>query len=218
MTQVLCIKRSALTSQGVPTDAVAGVYNFDLSKCQESDFSFLERSVVDDSAVGENSAIGIENPQVLGYVVVRNGNKFLSYSRKHTPNEQRLKDLRSIGFGGHADFDESYNSLGVIQFMHAELRREMAEELCVPSFNASFATAYNKVLIDMRDDKEPEKVAVGKVHMGYVYQLPLTPELVQETREAQDLKWLDLSELLADIDSYETWSQLLIKGFLEAVI
>lgn len=219
MTNVLCVSRSALTEQGVPNTG-HGLYRFNLGKVSHGNFSFLERAIVDDKAVGENSRLGIANPQVLGYIVVRHGDEVLTYARKHSPNEQRLLGSRSLGFGGHADWNESWHYQDdAVNFVMGEAVRELAEELNLNCEYAKQLTELGRVIIDMRENSDPAKkgqVPVGQVHMGYVLELWVpSKDVVEETKEAQDLKWVTLdSELTKDHDLYESWSQILMDEYL----
>lgn len=219
---VLCISRNALSAQGVPS-VNFGMYPFDLEKVGLEAFQFFDRAIVDDKAVGANSDIGIQNPQVLGYIIVRHGDEVLTYARKHSPNEQRLLGSRSLGFGGHADgsmfsiFEEFADN--VFDFINHTAARELKEELELPYEIASHVKDIKQVIIDMRDNTDPAKldqVAVGKVHMGYVMELWLKDKsIVKSTKEAQDLKWVTTDgALTADRDLYESWSQILMDNYL----
>lgn len=218
MTNVLCIDRTALTKQNVPR-ILHGLYDFDLRVTSCKEFSFIDRDVVDDKTPGDNSNLGIENPQVLGYILVRHGNEVLTYARKYSPNEQRLLGSRSLGFGGHADFNELWHTETPTGFVLGEAVRELAEELNIIPAYARDIKEIKKVIIDMRDNTDPKKldqVAVGKVHMGYVLELWIPhKDIAEPTKEAQDLKWVTLdSELTNDRELYESWSQILMDEYL----
>ena len=68
--------------------------------------------------------------QVIGYVLVRQGNNFLGYRRKGT--EERLNGKVSIGFGGHttvADIGIIGDLINVTNSVRKACLRELNEEL-----------------------------------------------------------------------------------------
>lgn len=232
--QVMCINRELLSAVGIPTDG-AGVYAHDFaSLIQEastdspSDIMYLSRNIVDTKLSGSKlysmtGALGVQFPQMLGYITVRCGDKYLSYARK-VSGESRLLGSRSIGFGGHSEPDDLQTRMDGNNEVHFDplssfmltASRELEEELnmTMDVFTSGLVgeQTLKHVILDNRPDaKDPSKLAVGQVHAGFVITVEIAdPSLVSETKEAQTLQWLTLEELKADFDMYESWSQLLI--------
>lgn len=235
--QVMCINRDILTQAGVPSTG-AGVYEAPLAAILDqtstddpSDILYLSRNIVDTKLSGTkiselSATIGIQFPQLLGYIQVKCGGKYLSYARE-VSGEARLLNSRSIGFGGHSepedittvthgDGDEYFSPIHSFMLTAS---RELEEELGLPRSDFYDGLDNDRtlkhIIVDARpNEKDPTKLAVGEVHVGIVITVDIASEdLVKETTEAKQLKWLTLEELKADFDMYESWSQLLIEHF-----
>ncbi len=117
------------------------------------------------------------------------------YTRGKGQGEKRLHALRSIGIGGHisredADGDDLYRS-GMLRELHEEviLDTDYAEEL------VGF----------IYDDTTP----VGRVHLGVVHSLKLlTGDARARESDLVDSGFEPVDRLKADLDRFETWSQL----------
>ena len=139
--------------------------------------------------------------QLIPYVVIEHGGKFLSYVRGTRAGETRLVGKRSIGIGGHInpaddmplfaeDFRDAYLSA---------VQREVAEEISVDS-------PHTDRIIGLLNDDSTE---VGQVHLGIVHLWRL--ERAQVSRREQmitQMEFLDLPALRRAQDSLETWSAL----------
>ncbi|MFC1500009.1 phosphoesterase [Candidatus Zixiibacteriota bacterium] len=149
--------------------------------------------------------------QLVVYVLVRSGDLVLRYRRTQKTDEQRLKELYSIGVGGHVNVgDHSQFSLFQtdpdfnIEFIRDAAWREIDEEVSVDT----------KIL------REPELTCfinddtndVGKVHFGIVWQLDLSEPAVsvKGTKGIGELEFMLLDRLIEEREQFETWSQLLI--------
>lgn len=201
---VLCISREELVKQGIPSDAL-GVYHFDLESVPDDSFHFINRKVVDSTVAGSfDEQVGQNFPQILGYVVLKHEDKYLSYARKYS-GELRLLGNRSIGFGGHADIEDSRvkedGSINPAAVIEDSVERELREEL---DYNRWVSIPRKAELIV--DTSNP----VGKVHVGLLVMLDANPHDLTSTKETQDLQWLTLEELQADRDLYEGWSKIVI--------
>lgn len=164
--------------------------------------------------------------QPIPYIVVKNGDKLLSYLRTPKGGEQRLHSNIAVGFGGHVDLaDVVVDEDGVINLratMAKAALRELSEELGV-------------TLTDEMLEKHPDLLAythviqsqakpVDAVHIGFVVSIDLsvlpsdefnfedaignvkqmTPA---ELRAAHDLTGADRLEL-------ETWAGLVVDQIL----
>jgi len=149
--------------------------------------------------------------QLVVYVLVRSEDLILRYRRTSKTDEQRLKELSSIGIGGHVNVgDRSQFSLFQadsdfnMEFIRDAAWREIDEEISV----------------DAKIIREPELTCfinddtndVGKVHFGIVWQLDLAEPAVsvKGTRGIGELEFVPLDRLVGDREGFETWSQLLI--------
>lgn len=191
--------------------------------------------------VAMSDAIAHIAPQLLAYVVVVNDetNKILSYARK-VSGEVKLLNSRSIGFGGHTEVSdadiitvkrqnyssESGRTLDDYQETFVQIqptllntiKRELTEELGItlPEYWQDNINFSEYVIIDNTPDPSGA-LAVGQAHIGLAYVYRVSDNIAQtinETSEAQELKWVDLTDLQEDFDMYESWSRILIKGMI----
>ncbi len=148
--------------------------------------------------------------QIIPYIVLTHlpaDGRLHVYAYRRTPaaGESRLHGKRSIGLGGHVN---SVDGLAPLDAYQAGLLRELAEEVEISPANGTTFTTFVGVI---RDDSNP----VGRVHLGFVEHVNLTDPVVQ-SKEADhaDDGLHPLVDLLNDIDSFEPWSQLLLRSSL----
>jgi predicted NUDIX family phosphoesterase len=146
--------------------------------------------------------------QIIPYVIITHGGKYLSYVRGQRAGEKRLVGNRSLGIGGHinpgdnlplftADFYDTYL---------AAVEREVGEEIIV---NAGHT---DRVVALLNDDSN----AVGQVHLGVVHCWTLdAPNVTRREQMITQLSFLSPAELRDVRDSMETWSQLCLDGLDE---
>jgi predicted NUDIX family phosphoesterase len=153
-----------------------------------------------------------ENPgfkQLIPYVIFRHRDAagrdhLFQYTRGKGMGESRLHSKRSIGIGGHISIDDC-TADGSVPYAEG-MRRELDEEVVIDTpFTARCVGLIN-------DDQTP----VGQVHLGVVHLLEVERPAVQP-READilDAGFRPVSELLAEIDRFETWSQFCLKALFE---
>jgi predicted NUDIX family phosphoesterase len=138
--------------------------------------------------------------QLIPYVIVAAGGKYLSYVRGKQAGEKRLVGNRSIGIGGHinpaddmplfsGDFRETYR---------AAVEREVAEEVSLDGPHT------DRVVALLNDDS----TEVGRVHLGVVHYWSLaTPTVRKREQMMTQLDFLGTDELQQARDEMETWSQ-----------
>ncbi len=139
--------------------------------------------------------------QLIPYVLFRWKGQLFHYARGGGHSEQRLHRKRSVGVGGHicsadGQADEDCYNTG--------LARELAEEVQID-------TPYQAHCLGLINDDQTE---VGRVHLGVAH-------LYEVERPAVQPRELDLleagfapqSSLLAELSSFETWSQICL-GYL----
>ena len=139
--------------------------------------------------------------QLIPYVIMTHGGKYLSYVRGRRAGETRLVGRRSIGIGGHinpidemplfdADFRDTYTTA---------VTREVAEEVSVE-------TEFEDHVVALLNDDSTE---VGRVHLGIVHHWTLASANVSKKEQMiTQMTFMSPAELQADRDSLETWSQL----------
>jgi predicted NUDIX family phosphoesterase len=138
--------------------------------------------------------------QLIPYVIFRwqdaAGETLLfQYTRGKGQGEKRLHAKRSVGIGGHISADDSQCDCPYQEGM----RRELAEEVII-------STPYRSTMVGMINDDLTE---VGKVHLGVVHIFDVdTPDVAPREEEILDAGFRPVEELLANIDHFESWSQI----------
>lgn len=146
--------------------------------------------------------------QLIPYVIMTCGGKYLSYVRGRRAGETRLVGQRSIGIGGHinpvdemplfdADFRDAY---------FTAVEREVAEEVSVDTGHQ------DRVVALLNDDSTD----VGKVHLGIVHVWHLDgPSVSKREQMITQLAFMSPTELQEVRDSLETWSSLCLDNLAE---
>lgn len=121
------------------------------------------------------------------------------YTRGSGQGESRLHHQRSVGIGGHVStLDQEDQSP-----YHEGMRRELDEEV-------EIQTSYQESCVGLINDDENE---VGKVHLGIVHILKVdSPQVTPREKDIAEAGFQPVSELLANLDQFETWSQICLKA------
>ena len=141
--------------------------------------------------------------QLIPYVVFRfeseQGPQLFRYTRGSGQGESRLHAKKSIGIGGHiSTLDDQATSV-----YDQGMQRELDEETIIE-------TTYDNRCVGMINDDETE---VGKVHLGVVHIFDVAePNVKARETEIIEAGFDSVENILADIDSYETWSQICLKA------
>jgi predicted NUDIX family phosphoesterase len=144
--------------------------------------------------------------QLIPYVLIRCGNKYLTYVRGKRAGETRLVGNRSMGIGGHINpVDNEVPLFGIDyrEIYENAVQREVDEEINIEGSRS------DRIVALLNDDTNE----VGAVHLGVVHVLTLENENV--TRNEQmitQLEFMTLEQLHAVRDEMETWSQLCLDG------
>ncbi|RKY11718.1 MAG: hypothetical protein DRP52_05525 [Planctomycetota bacterium] len=144
--------------------------------------------------------------QLIPYVLIRCGEKYLTYVRGKRAGETRLVGNRSMGIGGHINpVDNEVPLFGVDyrEIYENAVQREVDEEINIDGSRS------DRIVALLNDDTNE----VGAVHLGVVHILTLDNENV--TRREQmitQLEFMTLEQLRAVRDEMETWSQLCLDG------
>jgi predicted NUDIX family phosphoesterase len=142
--------------------------------------------------------------QLIPYVIFRYrdsaGELFVfQYTRGKGQGESRLHAKRSIGIGGHISSDDA----GQASAYDEGMRRELEEEVLI-------GTHYQGRVAGLINDDETE---VGRVHLGVVHLLDVAkPEVEPRESEIVEAGFRPVSELLAEIERFETWSQICLRA------
>jgi predicted NUDIX family phosphoesterase len=142
--------------------------------------------------------------QLIPYVIMTCGGKYLSYVRGKRAGETRLVAKRSLGIGGHINpvdwtlfTAESYKT-----YLEA-VQREVAEEVSVEA-------AYTDKIVALLNDDSNE---VGQVHLGIVHLWTLDePKVNRKEQMITQMGFMTIPELQAVRDTMETWSQICFDG------
>ncbi len=122
------------------------------------------------------------------------------YTRGTGQGEGRLHSKHSVGIGGHiSSTDAATNGCPYAEGM----RRELDEEVAID-------TPYADRQVGLINDDETE---VGRVHLGVVHLFGVERPAVQP-RETEIIAcgFRPVEDILADLDGFETWSQICMKA------
>ncbi len=146
--------------------------------------------------------------QLIPYVIFRYTDKngrvsVFQYTRGTGQGEQRLHAKRSVGIGGHISSQDEGATGPYVEGM----RRELDEEVCID-------TPYQQQCVGLINDDETE---VGKVHLGVVHLLDVeSPDVRPREHEIIDAGFRPVEQLLANLDGFETWSQICLNSLFSA--
>lgn len=141
--------------------------------------------------------------QLIPYCIFRHEGKIFYYTRGSKGGEQRLHAKRSIGIGGHISSEDDAKAGSTYR---EGMEREIDEEVVME-------TGYTEQCVGLINDDETE---VGKVHLGIVHIFDLELPKVLPREESIIKTGFDSPEkLLQELDQFETWSQICLKGLFE---
>ncbi len=126
--------------------------------------------------------------------------RVFQYTRGTGLGEGRLHHKHSVGIGGHisstdADGDGCPYSEG--------MRRELDEEVAIE-------TPYTDRQVGLINDDETE---VGQVHLGVVHLFEVeSPQVRPRETEIVDCGFRPVEAILADLNGFETWSQICMRA------
>lgn len=144
--------------------------------------------------------------QLIPYVVVKQGDKYLAYERSKSGGESRLHNLFSIGIGGHVDaVDAVYDAKGVFQLtdtLRTGMYRELHEELGLTETDFLGMTTIGYLSKDV--------TPVDEVHLGIVLVAEVHADLVITSKEdALNLAGFLTPDELAQL-KLESWSETVV--------
>ncbi len=147
--------------------------------------------------------------QLIPYVILTHGGKYLSYVRGRRAGETRLVGRRSIGIGGHINPVDGEAPLFDMDFRDAystAVEREVAEEVAVEAGHE------DRVVALLNDDS----TEVGKVHLGIVHVWNLdSPSVAKREQMITQVAFMTPAELQTVRETLETWSSLCLDSLAE---
>lgn len=154
--------------------------------------------------------------QLVVYCVIMHKDKYLCYRRKPKGGEERLKDLYSIGVGGHVEFQDALQALlqgrdAIMLAAERELNEEIVIEEMKETLSGDEIVEWSALGLINENDSP-----VGRVHLGFIYcwNLPMEVKMRQEDPDfSGEWSYLTLDELKVKYDSLERWSQILVDEF-----
>lgn len=149
--------------------------------------------------------------QVIPYIVLQYGDRFIRYTRTPAGGEARLHGRTSIGLGGHidvADVKARGQEIDLLATLETAAERELMEELGGVDCESQ---GWIGVLVD-------NESAVGRVHIGVIglWRLSRLPGGVVEDAIGA-VSCCALDELWDDSERLEGWSAMLLPT-LEALV
>jgi predicted NUDIX family phosphoesterase len=121
------------------------------------------------------------------------------YRRGSGSGESRLRQLQSVGIGGHISStdanDHSPYEVG--------MQRELDEEIEIRS-------PYESQLAGLINDDSND---VGQVHLGIVHRIRIQrPDIKPREVDIADAGFTSVARLLTELDGFETWSQICLQS------
>ncbi len=183
--KILVVERNELLLN-VKTD---GIYiedmNLLLDKISKKGF-YMDRSVAEEDE---------RYKQIIPYLVYRYKNQYFLMQRSSKAGEQRLKNLYTLGIGGHVR--ESDLKLATNLFDLAQ--REFFEEI-------NFVGNYTPIFLGILND---DSNSVGRVHLGLVFLLEGDSADISVKTELQSGVLMSLEQIAKLEESLEGWSKML---------
>ena len=149
-----------------------------------------------------------EQKQIIPYILIRKGNKVLTYLRSKKSGEDRLHDKWSVGVGGHINPVDDSKKFGINMILSNAINRELTEEL-------DWGNIFDQTINNLTefgliyDDKDP----VGRVHLGYlmIVDVDIDEEVYPKPKEdtIADCKWFTIEDALKL--NLEGWSEIALK-------
>lgn len=150
--------------------------------------------------------------QLIPYVLFRHDDgagceTIFQYTRGMRQDESRLRGKRSVGIGGHISLKDSASN-GTSSAYSEGMARELAEEV-------SIETPYRGQCVGLINDDD---TSVGRVHLGIVHLFDVErPSVEARESEIVDSGFRPVQEVLADLDEFETWSQICLRALFTGV-
>ncbi len=186
--QVLAVPRAAI--KDFLKQGFFGAGQADLMGLMGESSVFLDRPAAEQDP---------SHKQVIPYIVVSQGERFLVYQRTAKQGEKRLHNKFSLGFGGHIN-NLDQQSAQPTNLILSGMVRELNEEIFLPSLRSLRVAGF------INDETNP----VGQVHLGVVFLVEVANDkFAVNEPEMIEAKWQDAEGIAKVFPFLESWSQIL---------
>jgi predicted NUDIX family phosphoesterase len=150
--------------------------------------------------------------QLIPYVLFRytdsdGGVHLFQYTRGGGQGEKRLHAKRSVGVGGHISSEDAADHASHHDVYREGMLRELEEEVIID-------TPYQEQCVGLINDDE---TPVGQVHLGVVHLCDVArPAVMPRETEILEAGFRPVGSILAEIEHFETWSQIVVKALFGA--
>ncbi len=159
----------------------------------------------------DNAETDASCKQLVAYAFVEIGDKYLRLRRTGPANRPELRELLSLGVGGHVEALDDENGSALPNMLKNAMQRELREELVfdqVPKLD----------LVGLIND---ESIDAGRFHVAIVFRarfrhgrVHVRPEVSDQEFGTRNWAVVDKERIFAESDSYDPWSQHVIEAVL----
>ena len=146
--------------------------------------------------------------QLIPYVLFRHTDdagvvRLFQYTRGGGQGEKRLHAKCSVGVGGHISAEDAADRANHHDVYREGMLRELAEEVIIDC-------PYRQACVGLLND---DQTPVGQVHLGVVHICDVErPAVSPREADILDAGFRPVGEILADLDRFETWSQIVVRA------
>jgi predicted NUDIX family phosphoesterase len=134
--------------------------------------------------------------QIIPYMIFQHNDRYFLMQRKATTSEQRLKNLYSLGIGGHVQ-QQDITSINLMDWAQREFQEEIA-------YDGRLNVTTLGIINDDTND-------VGRVHLGLVLLLQGDSSNIAVKSELKSGQLLTLAECKTYYDHLESWSKFVLE-------
>ena len=194
---ILCVPRKVLDELGAFEGLSLAVDRYMPALLDPANNLFLPRPAAEEDPT---------HKQIIPYLVIRCGDRYLHYVRGKSGGEARLHAKGSIGIGGHINDGDTRAAHFDPEAYNRAVERELNEELVVPA-------GYRQTVSALINDDSTE---VGRVHLGIVHIIDVDTTKIEAREDAiRDIEFLGAAELDSRRERLEVWSQILLGGLAQ---
>jgi predicted NUDIX family phosphoesterase len=154
--------------------------------------------------------------QIVTYLAILQSNKVLTYARgRFVTSGIEFIGKRSIGFGGHVEYDD-INMFDPLRVgLVDNVKRELHEELRIdPAFLERAVDQQLLKLIGILNDNTTQN---GRKHLAVAFclELPRIYDVTKRELSINNLAWVSFKNASRHILEYEAWSQYFIRYLVD---
>ncbi len=135
--------------------------------------------------------------QIIPYIVFRYEDSVFLMQRSQKASEERLKNLYSLGIGGHVREEDLQST----EFLHEWGMREFHEEI---AYQGDLKMEFHGTINDDSND-------VGKVHLGLLFVCQGARNAISIRSELQSGRLISMGDLAQYVPQMETWSKIVFE-------